>query len=180
MRDISMHIMDIIQNAITAKATEIMLCIVEERDELNIEIKDNGYGMSSQMLSMVTDPYTTSRMTRKVGLGIPLFKQNAERTGGHFTIESEKGKGTKVKAIFISQHYDCLPMGDVAGAIVLLVATNPHIDFSYVHKIADREYSFDTKEVKNMLGGVPISEREIMKFLKNMIVENIEDLKNIN
>ncbi len=118
MKDLSLHILDIVQNAIKAKATAIDI-IVQDKDNkaLDISIIDNGTGITPEMLATIDDPYTTSRTTRKVGLGIPLFKQNAERTGGHLHITSELGKGTELTAQFHQNNIDCLPLGDVSGVV---------------------------------------------------------------
>lgn len=178
MKDLSMHIMDIIQNSITAGASNIGLEISEDStiDILRITISDNGKGMTADFAASVTDPYVTSRTTRKVGLGLPLLKQNAERTGGSLTIKSEPGKGTEVTADFIMSNYDRPPLGDIAGTIVLLAAANLKTRFTYRHLTAKGEYRFDTKEVNEMLEGMPISEPGVIRFLKEMINENLHEI----
>ena len=180
MKDLSMHIMDIIQNSIVANATIIQIDIIEDKidDSLTIIVKDNGKGMDAEMVKHVTDPYCTSRTTRKVGLGIPLLKQNAELTGGKLTIQSEVGKGTTLNARFVNSSIDRQPLGDIAGTIVLTVSANPAIDFIYTHTINNRSYCFDTREVKEALGDIPISSLEIVKYLREMIRENLKDLEN--
>ena len=176
MKDLSMHIMDIVQNSLSAKATMITIEIIENMDEDSyiINIKDDGIGMSRDFVSTVTDPYVTTRTTRKIGLGIPLLKQNAERTGGQFTIDSEEGKGTKVKAEFIFMHPDRLPIGDIAGTVVLLCAANPNVTIHYHHVTNSGEYNFDTTEILETLDGISISEPSVIKFLKEMINENLQ------
>lgn len=180
MKDLSMHIMDIVQNSIVANATVIQIDIVENvvEDSFTIIIKDNGKGMDAEMLNNVTDPYCTSRTTRKVGLGIPLLKQNAELTGGWLTIQSELGKGTTLTARFVHSSIDRQPLGDIAGTIVLTASANPTIDFVYTHTYNHRSYCFDTREVKEALGDVPISNLEIIKYLREMIEENLKDIEN--
>lgn len=175
MKDLSMHIMDIVQNSIAAKATAIKIEIIENMDEdtYTIIIEDNGIGMSREFVSTVTDPYVTTRTTRKIGLGIPLLKQNAERTGGTFSIDSEKGKGTTVKAEFIFMHPDRLPIGDIAGTIVLLCAANPKIAIQYHHVTNSGDYNYDTTEITETLDGISISEPSVIKFLKEMINEHL-------
>jgi len=179
MKDLSMHIMDIIQNSIVAEATVVQIDIVENKasDIFSICIKDNGKGMSSEMLKNVTDPYCTSRTTRKVGLGIPLFKQNAEATGGSFQIESALGKGTTLTALFKYSSIDRQPLGDIAGTIVLTASANPTLDFIYTHTVNQKSYCFDTREVKEMLEEVPISNLEIIKYLREMINENLNEIR---
>jgi hypothetical protein len=179
MKDLSLHILDIVENSISAKATFIEISI-EENHLANtywVTIKDNGKGMSREMLENVTDPYVTSRTTRKVGLGLPLLKMNAERTGGHLSITSEEGKGTEVKALFINDNIDRLPLGDIAGTIVILASANPMIEFVYSHSVDGEQYLFDTREIKEALEDVAINDNHIFKYLKEMINENLQEIK---
>lgn len=179
MKDLSLHILDIAQNSITAKATLIQIAIVEDTiaDTYTITITDNGYGIPPDMLARVTDPYTTSRRTRKVGLGIPLFKQNAERTGGGLTITSEVGKGTVLTAAFVHSNIDRPVLGDIAGVVVILVSANPSIDFVYTHVVNQQSYVFDTREVREALDGIPLNEPSVIPLLKEMIAANLEELQ---
>ncbi len=178
MKDLSMHIMDIIQNSVRAEASLVELEITESQklDLFSISIKDNGIGMSKQMLEKVTDPFFTTRTTRKVGLGLSLLKQNAEQTGGKVEINSKEGVGTSLKAIFSHSHLDRPSLGDIAGIMVLLVGANPKMDFLYKHITDKGEYVFDTKEVKEVLEGVSVSDPEIMQYLKEMIKENLNTI----
>ena len=180
MKDLSMHIMDIIQNSIVANASTVEINIIENLvdDSFTIIIKDDGKGMDSEMVKNVTDPYCTSRTTRKVGLGIPLLKQNAEQTGGELTIQSEVGKGTILNARFTHSSIDRQPLGDIAGTIVLTASANPTLDFIYTHTINKKTYCFDTREVKEALDGIPISNLQIIKYLREMIEENIKERQN--
>jgi len=178
MKDLSLHILDIVQNSISAQADFIEITI-EENHQANtylLTIKDNGKGMTQEMADKVTDPYVTSRTTRKVGLGLPLLKLNAERTGGHLKIKSEVGKGTEVEALFILDHIDRLPIGDMAGTIVLLASANPLIEFVYSHTVDGEQYIFDTREIKEALDDTAISDIHIFKYLKEMINENIQEI----
>ncbi|KAF5083399.1 Histidine kinase-, DNA gyrase B-, and HSP90-like ATPase [anaerobic digester metagenome] len=179
MKDLSLHILDIAQNSITAKATLIQIAIVEDTvaDTYTITITDNGCGIPPEMLAKVTDPYTTSRTTRKVGLGIPLFKQNAERTGGQLTLESEVGKGTVLTAVFVRSNIDRPILGDIAGVVVILVSANPKIDFVYSHSVNSNCYVFDTREVREALDGLPLNEPSVIPLLKEMIASNLEELQ---
>lgn len=173
-----MHIMDIIQNSVRAEASLVELEITESQklDLFSISIKDNGIGMSKQMLEKVTDPFFTTRTTRKVGLGLSLLKQNAEQTGGKVEINSKEGEGTSLKAIFSHSHLDRPSLGDIAGIMVLLVGANPKMDFLYKHITDKGKYVFDTKEVKEVLEGVSVSDPEIMQYLKEMIKENLNTI----
>ncbi len=179
MKDLSLHILDIVQNSISANATFIEIIIEESQQEnsYRLIIKDNGKGMSKEMVEKVTDPYTTTRTTRKVGLGLPLLKMNAERTGGYLKITSEEGKGTEVEAFFVYDNIDRLPIGDIAGVITILVSANPLIEFVYSHQVNDKKYVFDTREIKEALGDVSINDIHIIKYLKEMIHENLLEIK---
>jgi len=178
MKDLSMHIMDIIQNSVRAEASLVELEIKENlKDDLfSISIKDNGFGMSEELLAKVIDPFFTTRTTRKVGLGLSLLKQNAEQTGGNMELSSVEGEGTNLKAVFSHSHLDRPSLGDIAGTMVLLVGANPEMDFLYQHITDNGEYVFDTKEVKEVLDGISVSDPEIMKYLKEMIKENLNTL----
>ncbi|HOI86453.1 MAG TPA: sensor histidine kinase [Lentimicrobium sp.] len=179
MKDFAMHIMDIVQNSISAGASQISVTITESEadDSLKLVITDNGKGIPAAMLEKVTDPYTTSRTTRKVGLGLPLLKQHAESTGGHLSIASEEGKGTVAEASFGLSHLDRQPLGDVAGTIVLLAAANPERRFIYRHTTPYGSYTFDTDEVNEVLEGMSISEAPVIRFLREMIEENLKEIK---
>lgn len=179
MKELSLHILDIVQNSISAKATLIEIEVNEQpkNDTLTITIADNGKGMTAEQLQKVTDPYFTSRTSRKVGLGIPLLKQNTEQSGGRLTITSALNVGTTVVARFGYNHIDRPALGDMANAISLLVMSNPSIDFVYTHVIDKELYRFDTQEVKKILGEVPINNTQITKMINDMIAENIDDLR---
>jgi hypothetical protein len=174
-----MHIMDIAQNSITAKCSLLKIEIFEDMDmdNFSIRIEDNGIGISPEMLEVVTDPYVTTRTTRKVGLGLSLLKMNAERTGGGMLIESTQNKGTIVSANFVLNHLDRPPLGDIAGTIVLLVAANPAVNILFQHKTNTGEFIFDTNEINATLEGVSISEPSVVRFLKEMINENLQAIK---
>lgn len=179
MKDFAMHIMDIAQNSVSAGASLIELLIEESAatDCLTMVIRDNGKGIPADMLSKVTDPFVTSRTTRKVGLGLPLLKQHADSTGGSLSIESAEGAGTTITATFGLTHLDRQPFGDIAGTVVLLAAANPEIRFVYEHKTPSGEYRFDTDEVNEMLEGMSISEAPVIRFLREMISENLKEIK---
>ena len=179
MKDLSLHIIDIFQNSVSAKASRIDLMISEdtERDLLFIEIKDNGIGMSTEMLKNVTDPFFTTRTTRKVGLGIPLLKQGAELTGGSFEIDSIQGLGTVIKVVFKHSHIDRQPLGDLAGAVVLTASSYPKIRFVYKHVKNGAEFVFDTQEINEVLDGISIQIPEVVLMLKELIESNLEEIK---
>lgn len=179
MKDLALHILDTLQNSVTAGATLIELKIDElpDKDEYWLKFRDNGKGMDSEMVKNVTDPFFTTRTTRKVGLGIPLLKQNAERTGGNMTIQSTQGKGTEVDVMFRYNHIDRLPTGDIAGILALTVSSYPTIDFIYTHNTPDGTFIFDTIEIKDTLGDLPISNPKVIAFMKDLISDNLEEIK---
>lgn len=175
MKEIALHIMDIVQNSITANATliEISLEIASREDTVSVTVKDNGKGMSREMLMHVTSPFVTTRTTRKVGLGISLFKAGAENSGGSFTIDSEEGKGTELSAVYVLDNIDRPPIGDFAGTAHSLIVCNPAIDFVIRVVIDGREDALDTREVRKVLGqDVPLDLPDVSAWLK----ENLDEV----
>jgi anti-sigma regulatory factor (Ser/Thr protein kinase) len=179
MKDLALHILDILQNSVTAGATLIELEINEipTKDTYSVKFTDNGKGMDAAMVQQVTDPFFTTRTTRKVGLGLPLLKQNAEQSGGSLHISSTQGNGTMVEAIFGYSHIDRLPTGDIAGTLALTVSSYPSIEFIYTHNTPEGTFIFDTKEIKETLEDVPISNPQVIAFMKDLIRENLEAIK---
>jgi anti-sigma regulatory factor (Ser/Thr protein kinase) len=179
MNDLSLHIIDIIQNSISAGATLINVTVDENiyKNSLTICIDDNGKGMTKDQISRLDDPFFTSRTTRRVGMGIPLFRQSAQQSGGDLVVESEPGKGTVVTAKFINDHLDRPPLGDIANTMILMVSSNPQIDFLFKYLFNDQLYIFDTVEVKEVLEGLPLNDPAVIRMLTEMISENIRDLK---
>lgn len=179
MKDLASHIIDIVQNSIRANATKIEIMVNEdqERDTFVIEIRDNGCGMDETTLARVRDPFFTSRTVRKVGLGIPLLQQNAERTGGQVQISSHPGKGTTLRAQFCHSHLDRPPLGDLAETISLLIGSNPDIHFMYKHSTNYGFYRLDTEELKRILENVPLNHPDIILGIQEMVRENLKDIK---
>ena len=162
MEELSLHILDLVENCIAAGAKCVEIRVRENRQEdlLSIEIADDGSGMSDGMLQTARDPFFTTRTTRRVGLGLPLFEQAAKMAGGELQIESRPGVGTKVTGVFRHSHLDRQPLGDIAGTLVTLVVGNPQIDFIYLQETDDSEIAFSSRDVKAQLGGIPISSPE--------------------
>jgi len=179
MKDLALHILDILQNSVVAGASLIELIILEnpEKNKYQVTFIDNGKGMDAETVKHVTDPFYTTRTTRKVGLGLPLLKQNAERTDGKLTIESEVGKGTKVEVEFGYNHLDRLPTGDIAGIMALTVSSYPAINFNYTHTTPEGTFVFDTVEIKETLGDIPINNVQVINFMKDLIKDNLEEIK---
>lgn len=177
MRDISLHILDISENSIRAGCSlvRIDMIIDKAKDELAVVIEDNGTGMSKEMLERVKSPFTTSRTTRKVGLGIPLFVASCENTGGRLNIDSEPGKGTKLTARLKFSHIDRPPLGDIAETIATLTILNPAIDFAFTAKY-DEAFEYDTRQLKATLGDVPITNPDVMVFIREYLQEGIKQV----
>lgn len=173
MKELSLHILDITKNSVSAGATHIRLSLTEAEDHaLTIVIADNGKGMSPEFLARVTDPFTTTRTTRKVGLGLPLYRLAAEQTGGSLAIESTLGVGTTVTALFHTDHLDCAPLGDLPGVLALLIQGSPLVDFTLERSTPKGSYVFSTIEVREQLGpDVPLDEPEVFLWLNDYLQE---------
>lgn len=155
---------------------EITVSVQPEEDTLTVVIRDDGCGMTKEQAARVQDPFFTTRTTRKVGLGVPFFKQAAESTGGSFRIDSEKGKGTTVKAVFGLPHIDRMPLGDISATVQTLIVFNEHIDFRYTYEYDAKSFVLDTREMREMLGeGISFSEPEVSAFIKDYLETNKEE-----
>lgn len=181
MRELSLNVLDIAQNSVRAEASLIRIELIEstKNSELEISVSDNGKGMTAEQLRSVRDPFFTTRTTRKVGMGIPLFKMAAEMTGGSFNIESELGVGTKTVARFKTDHLDFTPVGDMCSTIITLITMNLHIDFVYKRQIDEKEFTLDTRQLKEILGDVPLNEPSISAWIKDYISENTKQLTEV-
>ena len=172
MKELSLHILDIAQNSISAGCTELELSLTEGDGQLTLVIGDNGRGMPPEFLSSVTDPFTTTRTTRKVGLGLPLLRMAAEQTGGSLAIESTVGVGTTVTARFCSGHIDCPPLGDMAGTVALLVQGAPEVNTVYTHATPRGSFTFDTREIRAVLGeDISLAEPEVAMWMRSYLEE---------
>lgn len=174
MRELSMHILDLAQNSIVAGASLIEIEVIADTqaDTLKITIRDNGKGMSPEFLARVEDPFTTTRTTRRVGLGIPMFAEAAHECDGDLTVQSELGKGTSVEATFKLSHIDRAPLGDIASTLIALIAANPNIDFRYRQQLDAEEFVLDTRDIKRELAGVPINENAVLKWIGEYVGQN--------
>ena len=179
MRELALNILDIAENSLSAgaKLVEISVCADFAADRMKISIRDDGKGMSAEMLKTVCDPFTTTRTTRKVGMGLPLFKYSAESAGGSFHIESEEGKGTLVEAEYQIGHVDRMPLGDFGGVALQLVTMNPETDFVISAESEEGKGVLDTRQMREILGeDIPLSAPEVRAFLKDYIQENLTDI----
>lgn len=178
MRELSLNVLDIVQNSISAKATVIEIELFEhiEKDLLEINIFDNGKGMTEEQVKSVIDPFFTTRTTRKVGLGIPLFKMAAEMSGGRLDIKSEIGKGTRVYTSYGYSNVDRMPVGDMNGTVSMLIRMNPDIDFVYTHSINEKSYVLDTRELRKQLEDVPLDTPDVIEWIEEYLNENDAEL----
>lgn len=178
MQELSLNILDIAQNSVKANATLIEITVEEqaEQDLLVITVKDNGCGMSPELVKKATDPFFTTRTTRKVGLGLPFFKMAAESAGGNFEIDSRPGEGTVVKATFALGHIDRMPLGNVSETFASLVQCSPNIDFVLTCICDGRKFALDTRKLRETLEDVPIDNPQIIRFIKDYVKENLADL----
>ena len=173
MKELSLHLLDVVGNSVKAGATLIGIDLLEENDQLTMAIRDNGCGMSPELLAKVLDPFTTTRTTRRVGLGLPLLLQAAEMTGGTLGIQSAEGVGTKLTASFVTSHLDALPMGDLPATLQTLVQGAPEIDFDYRHLKDGRESLLDTRLIRAELGpDIPLSEPEVLAWIYESVAES--------
>ena len=173
MRDLSLHLIDILQNSITAGASEVELqvSVDSDKDELSLSIIDNGCGMEPEFLQRVTDPFVTTRTTRTVGLGLPLLQASAQMAGGELRIKSVKNCGTSVFATFQISHIDRIPLGSISETIVATVAAHPNLELKLILINPDRKFSLYTRDIKEQLEDVPINHFEVLSWLGSYVYE---------
>ena len=178
MKNIALHILDLVQNSARANAGKVFISITEDpvSGSYHLKIQDDGEGMEEEILQKAANPFYTSRTTRKVGMGLPLVQMNAERTGGSFKLQSEPGKGTCMEADFALNHPDRLPLGEIDEVLVLLAIGLPKLRLVYEHKTPSGSYCFDTEVIREIIGNIQDSNMEIRRFLKELITENLKDI----
>jgi hypothetical protein len=172
MRELSLHILDAVENSLEAGATVVELAIEEDlaADWLTITIRDNGRGMSEEQLARIFDPFFTTRSTRHVGLGIPLFKTATERCDGDLTIASQLGQGATLLATFQHSHIDRAPLGDITVTLLAVILSGS-CDLHYAHRVDGREFAFSTEDVRAELGDIPLTHPAVRKWLQDFIDE---------
>ena len=184
MKELSLNILDISQNSLSAGAKNVSITIDEDKDRLfTLTITDDGRGMPPEMVASVTDPFCTTRKTRKVGLGIPLLKLAAEQTGGSLSIESKtenvfpESHGTTVKAVFHSDSIDFTPLGDIISTIIVLIQGNADVNFVFRHTTPDGEVYLSTPEMREVLGeDVSLSDFEVLEWIRNYLEEAYKNM----
>lgn len=179
MKELSLHILDIVQNSVRAKATEIEIWIHEDiqNNKLRIKIKDNGRGIDKELINQIKNPFATTRTTRKIGLGIPLLLEVCTRCDGDLDIKSELGIGTEILAEFKHNHIDRAPIGDIVNTITMLILSSPKIRYILTYCVDNKDFIMDTIEIKKVLDGVPINDLSIIKWIESYLEENISALK---
>ena len=172
MKEIALHALDIAQNSTAAQANRLDISLSEGEGQISLTIADNGRGMSPQLLAQVSDPFTTTRTTRKMGLGLPLLRMAAEQTGGSLTIDSTQGVGTTVTALFRPDHIDCPPVGDMADTITLLLQGAPQLELHYTHAIEENAFQLTTEELRAQLGPeISLAEPEVILWIRDYLQE---------
>ncbi len=180
MRELSLYILDIVQNSIVAQATWVEIIIEEnlEKDYLRISIQDNGQGMEQEQIDKALDPFYTSRTNRRVGLGLPLYQAHALECGGDFSLTSQVDQGTTVLASFQHSHIDRVPLGDMGATMVTIIAGNKNLHLRYKHIFNGQEFLFDTEEIRGNLDGVPLDNPLVLDWIKCYLQENLSKLQN--
>lgn len=178
MLELALHILDIAENSVTAGAKTVLIEIAEEsgKDLLSFVLCDDGKGMSKAVLEKVMDPFYTSKKVRRVGLGLPMLFEAAGRAGGALSIESQEGLGTRIAADFQLSHIDRQPLGDITGVLMVLIAGNEGVDFVFRYRCGDRHFGFDTKEIRQVIGDVPIQQTEVLKWIRQYIREGLIEI----
>lgn len=182
MKEISLNVLDIVQNSIKAEALRIDILIVEDESSLTFSVTDDGKGMTKSFLENVTNPFTTTRTTRKVGLGIPLLKMAAEMTGGEFSIESRSREeyedhGTVLRARFCKDSIDYVPLGDIIGTITTLVQGIGEENFYFRHEMPKGTVELSTAEMREMLGDVPLNSPDVVLWVREYLQEAYNEVK---
>jgi hypothetical protein len=178
MHELSLHILDIIQNSIEAGATKVALIIAEDPDDnyFRITVEDNGRGMSPEMVETVKDPFVTTRTTRNVGLGIPLFHSAAVQAGGDLQIESKLGEGTRIYITFQHSHIDRAPLGDIVATITTVLGGHPDLEFEYRHEYSGHAFEFRTADIRATLEDVALNHPMIIGWIRDHIKEGLAEI----
>lgn len=182
MKELSLNILDIAENSVKAGATLITVSLTQAGNVLTIEITDDGCGMDAETVRRVTDPFYTTRTTRKVGLGLPLLKLEAEQTGGTLTVTSRTaaqcldGHGTTVRATFHTDHIDCMPLGDVTATLLTLIQGHPQEELAFSHRTDAGTVTLDTRQLREVLGDVPLDTYEVLKWIEGYLREQYQSI----
>ena len=180
MKELSLNVLDIAKNSVKANATLIGISLVEEGNKLTLTITDNGCGMKPEVVETVVNPFYTTRTTRKVGMGVPLLILAAEQTGGNVTVSSRHEEaypndhGTVVTAVFYTDHIDFTPIGDLVSTMETLIMGSPEIDFTFVHDRHGQVVELDTRQLREVLGDVPLDSFEVIQWIGDFLREQYQ------
>jgi len=179
VEDLSLHILDIVENSIRAKAKRIEIKIVEDlnKDLLTISIKDDGKGMDEEIVKKAIDPFFTTKNGRKVGLGLPLLALASKQAEGNLAIDSKPDEGTEITATFKYSHIDRKPLGKMEDTMAILIAGNPEVDFLYEHRKDNLCYLLDTAKIKEEIGNIPINTQAVMEFIQKDIRNGLKRIE---
>lgn len=179
MRELALHLLDIAENSIAAKAKNITIRVEEDslRDTLRMSVEDDGVGMTPEVAARVTDAFYTTRTTRKVGLGLPLLKLAAESCNGFLEVKSEVGKGTQITIQFQRSHIDRMPLGDLATTYLTLLTTSPEIHWWFGYSLDEQEFEFDDQELKEYLDGIPLTEPGVLTYIRELFHSGVNELQ---
>ncbi len=183
MKELSLNILDIAENSVRAGAKHIDVAVAEDTaaDTLTITVADDGCGMDEALLRSVRDPFTTTRTTRRIGLGIPLLQEAAQATGGDLEIDSAPGKGTRLRATFGRSHIDRMPLGDIASTMSTLIQCNDDREWTYRYSLDGRDFTLDTRELREALGAdVPLGTPDVVCWIREYISQNTNELNGGN
>jgi hypothetical protein len=175
LREIALHLLDIAENSVAAGAKTVEITVEEDlqNDRLKLSVQDDGRGMDEELLKRISDPFVTSRTTRKVGLGIPLLKAAAEACGGNLCITSAPGKGTRLEVAFQRSHIDRMPLGDLAGTLLTLVVGFPQTHWVFRYRANGADFTLDDEPIKRELKEIPLTEPSVLAFIREMLKEGI-------
>jgi anti-sigma regulatory factor (Ser/Thr protein kinase) len=178
MLELALHILDIAENSVRAGARTVRISLDEQdrADRLTLKVTDDGAGMSEAVLQQALDPFYTSKKVRRVGLGLPMLAEAAQRAGGRFEIDSREGVGTRLTVSFQLSHLDRQPLGDLEGALTTLVAGNAGIDFVYRHRCGKRIFTLDTRRIRRQIGEIPLNHPEVIRFVRQYVREGLSGI----
>ena len=178
MQDLSLHILDIVENSLAAGARRVEIRLAEDlrADRMTIEIVDDGCGMDEEMVKRALDPFFTTRTTRRVGLGLPLLAEACRMSNGQLCLQSCPGGGTTVKATFQRSHIDRKPLGNMGDTLMTLIVGHPEVDLFYEHRKDGDYFSLDTREIKAEMGDVPLNAPQIVTALRASILSGLQEL----
>jgi histidine kinase/DNA gyrase B/HSP90-like ATPase len=179
VKELSLHILDVAENGINAGADRVGITVEEARkkNRLQIIISDNGHGIPQGLLKNITDPFYTTRTTRRVGLGLSLFEAAARQCNGSMRVESIEGRGAKIFVEFGYDHIDRAPLGDMAGTLLSLIMGYPDVDFDYLHTVNRHRFEMKTTEIKNLFDGRSVSDPVVFRKIQQVLQEGLTRLK---